>query len=190
MAELTTADVQAYSDRLEGFDDVVLQALLDGALPAARRYCGWSVTPVQTGVVLTVDGPGGRVLSLPTLHLLDVTAVVEEGVALDVTMLDVSRRKGTVKKHPWGHWSHRDGAITVTMDHGFTESEAADWRRAVLRLVDLTSLEPVTVGSQRDSPEMKRKRIDDVEYDWYEGLIVSDDRLKALFSAYRILLSP
>lgn len=193
MSELTISDVRSFSVRLADFDDDPLQAMLDAALAASRRYCGWPVTPVIADVELIVDGPGGRVLSLPTLNLIAVTTVTEEGVALDVTKLDVSRRKGTVRKQHFYHggcWSGRDGAIAVKITHGFTETEAADWRRAVLRLVDLMSLEPVTVGAERESPEMKRKRIDDVEYDWYEGLIASDDRLKALFSAYRILPAP
>lgn len=191
MAELTIDDVRSYSGRLDEFDDDVLQALLDAALAAARRYCGWSVTPVIEDAELVADGPGGRVLSLPTLNLITVTAVTEEGVALDVTKLDVSRRKGTVKKHSnWVSWSGRDGVIAVTMTHGFTETEAADWRRAVLRLVDIMSLEPVTVGAERESPEMKRKRIDDVDYEWYDKLITTNDQLSALFSSYRILPSP
>ena len=37
------------------------------ALAAVRRYCGWIVTPPAT-VTITVDGPGGRVLSLPRLR--------------------------------------------------------------------------------------------------------------------------
>jgi hypothetical protein len=191
MAELDVSDVRRFTgDRLEDASDDDLQELLDAALAASRRYCGWPVCPVLEDVELVVDGPGGRVLSLPTLNLIEVSEISENGVALDVTKLDVSRRKGTVQKHPWGCWSHRDGSIAVTMTHGFTETEAADWRRAVLRLVDLMSLEPVTVGAERDSPEMKRKRVDDVEYEWYEGLISGDDRLKALFSSYRILPSP
>jgi hypothetical protein len=191
MAELTVDDVRKFSARLDEFDDDPLQDMLDAALAAARRYCGWSVTPVATDDELVIDGPGGRVLSLPTLNLIEVTAVTECGVVLDVTKLDVSRRKGTVEKQSWyGCWSHRDGAISVTITHGFTETEAADWRRAVLRLVDIMSLEPVMVGAERDSPEMKRKRVDDVDYEWYDKLITTNDQLAALFSQYRILPSP
>lgn len=193
MPELTVADVRSYSDRLSSYADDPLQAMLDAALAAARRYCGWIVTPVATDAELTIDGPGGRVLSLPTLNLIAVTTVTEEGVALDVTKLDVSRRKGTVQKQHFYHggcWSHRDGSIAVKITHGFTETEAADWRRAVLRLVDLMSLEPVRVGGERDSPEMKRKRIDDVDYEWYDKLISTNEQLSMLFSQYRILPAP
>lgn len=192
MPELALDDVRKFSERLADFDDEPLQEMLDAALAAARRYCGWPVTPVVIDDELTVDGPGGRVLSLPTLNLITVTTVTEEGVALDVTKLDVSRRKGTVQKRHFyhgGRWSHRNGSITVKITHGFTEAEAADWRRAVLRLVDLMSLEPTLVGAER-LPDMSRKRVDDVEYFWFQSLLTTNERLAAMFSQYRILPAP
>jgi len=127
---------------------------------------------------------------LPTMNLLEVSGVVENGVTLDVTKLDVSRVKGAVEKQWPGHWTRRLGAITVTFTHGFTEIEAADWRRAVLRLVDLMSLEPVSASSARDSANMTRKQVGPVEYMWAAGIISDDERLSAMFSRYRILQSP
>jgi hypothetical protein len=189
MAELTIDDVRLFSDRFDDTDDDALQALLDAALAAARRYCGWPVSPVVEDDELIIDGPGGRVLSLPTLNLIEVSELSENGVAADVTKLDISRRKGTITKRSHGCWTHRDGAIAVTMTHGFTEAQAADWRRAVLRLVDTMSLQPATVGAERE-PDMSRKRVDDVEYQWFQTIITDDERLKALFSLYRILPSP
>lgn len=185
MPELTPDDVNRYTKgRLPGGTDADTQNLLDAALAAARRYCGWSVSPVET-VTLTVDGPGGRVLSLPTLNLIAVTAISESGVAWDVANLDTSRKQGTVEKHPYGHWTSRKGAISVTMTHGLTETEAADWRRAVLRLADLMDRDGR--DTQRTSGELIRKKVDDVEYQWAAGLIDTDERLNALFSGYRIL---
>lgn len=187
MGELTAADLETYTGGRLDASDSTTQDLVTAALAAARRYCGWSVSPVVS-TPLVVDGPGGRVLSLPTRNLLAVTAVSEHGVALDVTKLDVSRRKGTVVKHPCGHWSHRNGSISVTMVHGFTENEAADWRRAVLRLADLTSLDPQ--GDDRDSTDMRLKRVNHVEYEWSDKLISTDDRLSAMFAPFMILQSP
>ena len=184
MAELTVDDLAARTlARYEDEDDAA--ADLAAALAGARRYCGWPVSPVQEDVEITVDGPGGRVLSLPTLNLLEVSELVENGVAVDVTALDISRRKGTVEKHPYGCWTSRSGAITVTMTHGFTEAEAADWRRAIVRLVDLMSVEGL-----RDDPSLKRKRVNNVEYEWFEATISGDERLASLLSAFRILPSP
>jgi hypothetical protein len=188
MGELVAADAETFTGgRLP--DDEVTQGLVDAALAAARRYCGWPVSPVVTGVTLVVDGPGGRVLSLPTLNLITLTSITENGEVLDVTKLDVSRRKGTVEKYPYGWWTRRAGGITVTMTHGFAEVEAADWRRAVLRLVDLMSLEPVVAG-ERDQVGLKRKKVDNVEYEWAEAMISADSQLSALLYPYRILPSP
>lgn len=184
MAELGYADLPAaVLARFE--NNSAAQAAVDEALVAARRFCGWHVSPVREDEVVEVDGPGGRVLSLPTLNLIELSTVVENGSAVDVLNLDVSRRKGTVEKYPYGCWTSRAGGITVTMTHGFTEAEAADWRRAVIDLVDSRSQ-----SSTRESSDMKRKRIDDVEYEWFEALMSTDVELSAKFSQFRILPSP
>lgn len=146
MADLTVDDLPESVLAAFGDDDVA-QLALDAALAEARRYCGWPVSPVIEDDEITVDGPGGRVLRLPTMNLLEVTELIENGVALDVTKLDVSRRKGTVEKYPYGWWTGRNGAITVTMTHGFTEAEAADWRAAILSIVEHNSLPKVAAGS-------------------------------------------
>lgn len=188
MAELAADDLPDVI-RNRFADDDAAQSSIDAALAAARRYCGWYVSPVQNGVTLDVDGPGGRALSLPTLNLLAVTAVTENDIVVDVANLRWSRRKGTVHKRGFGCWTHHEGAIEVTITHGYTEVEAADWRRAVVRLVDAMSLEDVT-ETERDSADLIRKRVDDVEYQWAVGLITSDQRLASMFSQFRILPSP
>lgn len=184
MAELAYTDLP--DAVLARFDDnTKAQAAIDGALVAARRFCGWHVSPVKTDDVLEVDGPGGRVLSLPTLNLSSVTSVTELGSAVDVTKLDRSRRKGTLTKRS-GWWTCRDGAISATITHGFTEAEAADWRAAIIELVDERSRD----ASLRDSDRMARKRVDDVEYQWFATVISTNDELAAKFAQFRILPSP
>lgn len=165
-------------------DEAAAQKAIDTALVAARRYAGWHVSPLRAGESLDLDGPGGRVLSLPTLNLVSVTSVTELGVALDVTKLDRSRRKGTLTKR-YGHWTGRDGSITAVITHGFTEAEAADWRAAILSVVDTRS-----EGSERAGADMKRKKVDDVEYEWFETLVSTDAELSSKFEQFRILPSP
>lgn len=183
MAELAPADLPA-AVRARFADDEAAQAAIDEVLVAARRYCGWHVSPVQTGEQFELDGPGGRVLSLPTLSLNAVTAVTELGVAVDVTTLDRSRRAGTLTKQ-FGQWTCRDGAITATVTHGYTEAEAADWRRAVIATVDARSQ-----ASLRDDSGLKVKKVDDVQYEWFEALLSVDAELSARFAQFRILPSP
>lgn len=183
MAELTHTDLPAAV--LARFADAAAaQVAINAALVAARRYCGWHVSPVRVDESLELDGPGGRVLSLPTLSLNSVASVTELGVALDVSALDRSRRKGTLTKQ-YGRWSGRDGAIVAVVTHGFTEAEASDWRAAIVATVDERS-----AGSIRDDADMKRKKIDDTEYEWFGALLSVDQELAARFAQFRILPSP
>lgn len=188
MAELAAADLSAFTGNRLAADDTATADVLAAALAAARRYCGWTVSPIVTEEI-TVDGPGGNLLALPTRNLLEVCDVIENGADLDTANLDVSRIKGTVEKYPRAPWTSRAGAITVTMTHGYPEDQAADWRRAVLRLADLMSLDSSASGL-RDDPNLVRKRVDDVEYQWAERIITTDERLTSMLAQFRILQSP
>ncbi len=185
MAELAYTDLPAAV--LARFaDKTVATAAINAALSAARRYCGWYVSPVQTDqVIADIDGPGGRELSLPTLNLISVSAVTELGVTVDVSTLDKSRRKGTLTKQWPQCWTNRDGAITATITHGYTEAEAADWRAAILAIVDARSS-----PAGRDDGDLKRKKVDDVEYEWLTGMVTDDQELSLKLSQFRILPSP
>jgi hypothetical protein len=145
------------------------------ALAAARRYCGWVVTPSET-ITVTVDGPGGRVLSLKSLYLTAITAVVEDDVELDVADLRWSQDGEVYKKR--GHWSRNPASITVTMTHGY--DEAADFDAAVEQAA-LT----LSTASIRADPALKRKRVDDIEYEWLPNVYRVLNT--ALLDAYRIL---
>lgn len=185
MAELAAADLSAYTGGRLLANDANTAAALSAALAAARRYVGWTVSPVATATV-TVDGPGGVLLSLPSRHLLSISALAEDGAAVDVTTLDISRR-GTVRKESGARWTARPGGISVTMSHGYTEAEAADWRRAVLALADAMAAQS---SGNRETPDLTSKKVDDVEYQWGAELLSTDERLAAMFSAYRILPEP
>jgi hypothetical protein len=186
MAELAYTDLPAAV--LARFDDAddyaAAQAAIDTALVAARRYCGWSVSPVVTDDEVTVDGSGGQVLSVPTLNLVSVSTVDEDGVTITSSDLRASRL-GLLRKRSGGWWTSAYDAVTVTMTHGFAEDDALDWRRAVINLVDDWS-----EASLRDGSDMKRKKVDDVEYEWFETALSTDAELAEKFSQFRILPSP
>ena len=64
MPELAPSDLPAAT--LAKFADAdAAQAAINAALVAARRFCGWHVSPVREDDELVLDGPGGSVLSLP-----------------------------------------------------------------------------------------------------------------------------
>lgn len=146
--ELAPADLAAYTqNRLSEGDQATVDALAS-ALAAVRRFCGWHVTPVRTAQVVTVDGPGSRLLVLPTLRLTALTALVEDGVTVDVDTLEWSSR-GLVRKEGQCWWTGRLGGITATISHGF--DAAPDWQAAVLSFADRSSLagvggRPTVVG--------------------------------------------
>lgn len=185
MEALDTSDVESFTNgRLTA--GASTERLLAAAFAAARRYCGWNVCPVIADDEIVVDGPGGRLLSLPTLNLLTVSAVTECGANLDVSTLDVSRL-GTIEKYPTGVWTSRKSGIAVTMTHGFTAAEAADFLFGVLRLVDVMS---AAAAGQRDTPDLLRKKIDDVEYQWTDRIVSDNEQLSAIFAPFRIVPAP
>lgn len=130
--ELTPDDVEQYTEGRLSADDDETSRLLLAALQTARRYCGWRVTPTAVETI-TVDGPGSRLLSLPTLHIEGLQSITEEGVELDLDKVSWSK-VGLLRKKHGCHWSREYGAIEVEMNHGYPA--AWDWQSAVLELVD------------------------------------------------------
>lgn len=128
---------------------------LAAGLTAVQRWCGWHVTPVKQDHEIELDGPGGPLLRLPTLRVVELISVTEDGVALNLGSLEWSKT-GLVRKKSGAQWSSKLGAITVTMHHGF--AEAADFEAAVLSYVDRTSQapdggKPIVVGPFRWAEE-------------------------------------
>ncbi|MCV7255337.1 hypothetical protein H7J86_24545 [Mycobacterium hackensackense] len=159
------ADVETYTKgRLQASDPEV-QRLFEAALRAARNYCGWHVTPVVDDEVLELDGPGGRVLALPTRKVIDL-AIVEDGVTVDVAnQCRVSKSMGLVRKRSRGCWTGEYGAITVTMTHG--HETAPDFDLAVLKCVDAVALSVgISTQARGSGGKLTKKRVDDVEYNW------------------------
>lgn len=181
MAELAPADLPAELQARLG-DATAQQKAIDVALADARRYCGWHVSPVRTETV-TVDGSGGRVLSLPTLKLLGLVSLTECGIPHDVTRLDWSRI-GVVRKPLALRWTSRYSSIEAGMQHGFTEDEAAGWRAAIIDLIVMNADE---TDSVRDDPALIRKKIDDTDLQWTAARPTDDERLEPLFAQFRIL---
>lgn len=163
MADLTVDDVARYTgNRLDASDDDT-QDMLSAALAAARNDVGWHVSPIRTAQVIRRNGPGGYKLRLPTQNIVKLNSITNDGTAVDVdTDVVVDAEVGwLVHKVRGGAWSCEPAGIVVNLDHGFTEKEAADWRRAILSLVDQMST-MVTVG--RPDSEMTGKTVDDVDY--------------------------
>ena len=170
MAELSPDDVQDFtSGRLSSSDPEVAR-MLEAALVTARRYCGWVVTPVVTDDAITLDGPGSRILVLPTRKLVTLTSVSERGASLSLASLSATpggppgiTRPAAIRKASGGWWGTVYQSIDIVMTHGYTEAEAADWRYAVLSMVDEMGQIQLSGTSELD---IVSKKVDDVTYRW------------------------
>jgi hypothetical protein len=194
MAELSSTDVEDWtSNRLSGSDPEVIR-MLEAALVAARRYCGWHVTPVIAGDAITLDGPGSRILALPTRKLVTLTSVSENGVGLSLASLSVTpggppgiTRPAAARKSSGGWWGSTYQSIGVVMTHGYTEAEAADWRYAVLSMVDEMAQKQLAGTSELD---IVSKKVDDVTYRWADRYSsAAEDALYSstnVFNSYRL----
>lgn len=81
------------------------------ATSAIRRYCGWHIAPEVTET-LTLDGPGGTLLRLPSLYVTDVVSVTNDGTA--VTDPEWSAN-GLIR----GCWTSKFRGVVVTFTHGY-----------------------------------------------------------------------
>ncbi len=171
MAELSALDVENYTNGRLRSDDPEVARMLDAALVTARRYCGWAVTPVIVDNAVTLDGPGSRILMLPTRKLVRLTSISENGTPLSLASVSatpggppgITSRPAAVRKASRGWWGHTYQSIDVVMTHGYTEAEAADWRYAVLSMVDEMGQIQMSGTSELD---IVSKKVDDVTYRW------------------------
>jgi hypothetical protein len=130
------------------------------------------VTPVIVDDAVTLDGPSSRILTLPTRKLIELVSISENGTPLlldSVTatpggMPGALTRPAAVRKESSGRsgwWGSRYQSIDVVMTHGYTEAEAADWRYAVLSMVD--EMSQIQMPGELD---LVSKKVDDVTYRW------------------------
>ncbi|WP_336819843.1 hypothetical protein [Gordonia sp. MMO-8] len=92
-----------------------LQEAIDTAVDAIRTYCGWHVWPQRTETI-TIDGEGGRVLTLETLKMTDVAEIREHGNVLSAEAYEWSA--GGDIKRVVGCWTHRWRGIEIDLTHG------------------------------------------------------------------------
>lgn len=149
--------------------------LLGAAESAVRDYCGWHIAPQRTEVV-TVDGSGGRLQPLPTLHLVDVLTVTEDGTDVDVTP-GMWSAVGYLWR--WQPWTGTRRGIVAEITHGYTE----------VPLV-VTGVMVSAVARWRANPTAARsRRVGQVSATYGAPSLGSDDLLpleKSALDRYRI----
>lgn len=115
-------------------------AQLDAAVAIARRCCRWHVAPSRTETLL-LDGNGGTVMHLPTLHVTDVASIAVDGVAEPT--VDWSTNGG-LWRPGGGTWPVGRRNISVTFTHGWDRADVAD---LVAVVVSVAERMPSVVGS-------------------------------------------
>lgn len=170
MPELDVSDVDSFTGGRLSASDPEVERMLAAALRAARRHCGWSVNPVVADDAVTLDGPGSRILTLPTRRLITLTSLTEDDTVVDLSTVrwsaggppGILERPVSVRKKSNCWWTSYYQGIDVVMTHGYDDEEAADWRYAVLAMVDQMGL-ALTTGGELD---ILSKKVDDVTYQW------------------------
>lgn len=142
-ALLTPAEFSAGTGGKIPENDPRIPALLDGATRGIRRYCGWHIAPVVTET-MTLDGPGGSLLRLPTLNLVEIVSMTERGIELDVDALEWSA-KGLVRRRR-GRWTDRFRGVVAEVEHGY--EDAADVRQIIQQVVGNALASPL--GATRE----------------------------------------
>lgn len=98
-----------------------LPSAIESAVDAIRTYCRWHVWPARTET-LTVDGEGGRVLTLPTLHVTNITEIREQDV-VDPEDYEWSQ-SGDVRRRR-GCWTTRWRGLHIDLTHGYDQCPPA-----------------------------------------------------------------
>lgn len=91
------------------------EAYAPEVLAGVRGFCGWHIAPVQTGT-FTFIANGACALILPTLKVVSVTSITEDGTAVDLSGVTV-RESGIL----WREARWLRSPIVVTVEHGYEE---------------------------------------------------------------------
>lgn len=95
----------------EGMDPTAWLA----AVADVRGYCAWHLAPVVTETV-TVDGSGGAVQLLPTLHLTGLTSITNDGVLVEEPQWS---EMGAVRGPRY--WTSKYRGVVAEITHGYAE---------------------------------------------------------------------
>lgn len=127
MAPLATAsELNTYLQRT--VPGPLADLLLASASGAVRAYCRWDIS-LATETLYAI-GDGTRLLSLPTLHLIEVDTITIDGVEADMTDPKIIWSR-TGQLYIWGTWTSL-AKVEVTCTHGW------DPVPDLVRLVTLT----------------------------------------------------
>ena len=139
---ITAAVLASVTDLIDP-DTPNIQSAIDAAVSYARNTAHWHIFPAVDDT-LTVDGEGGEVLTLPSLHVNSITSVTERGRELE-EWTDYEWSKTGDLKRLGGCWTTRWQGITVEMNHGYdlTSADFADLLKAIGTAVAMAAANPL-----------------------------------------------
>ncbi|GJF04957.1 hypothetical protein [Pseudonocardia sp. D17] len=130
-------------------DELAALTALRAASSTVRAYCGWSISAVDHEEV-TLDGLGGRVLTVPCLHLTAVHEVVDVSADDDWPITDY-RWSGMGALYRAAGWPRGFRTVQVTYSGGY-EVAPPEVAAVVCGLAGRASIPAgvasMTVGSQ------------------------------------------
>lgn len=172
--------------------DPDVQPLLDAASALIRRYCGWHIAPVLVEDVVA-DGTGARITYLPTLHLLDVTALSETSSGGTVTQYippaDLPQvqwsRDGFLRKT--SPWTEVLQGITATIEHGYDLAAVPDLTALTCTMAARSMASPF--GEKQQTVGSVTVALSSGATGTAGGLSLYDDQM-ALLDSYRLFGRP
>lgn len=99
-----------------------IQVAIDAAVQAFRDQAHWHVFPEFTET-MTLDGEGGRVLTLPTLKVAEILSVTERGQDPLVEWADYEWSATGDIKRLGRSWTTKWRGIEVALTHGYAAAE-------------------------------------------------------------------
>lgn len=111
------ANPEQMAERTDGVIDAdrpYLEYALQVASDMIRDHCGWVVGPLTTET-LHLDGPDSRTLMLPTLNLVELIALTQNTVPVDLSDMHPSRAGVIRSRTPF---IDVFGQVAVTVRHG------------------------------------------------------------------------
>lgn len=172
----------ALAARLGDGGDLNAAAELELAAAAGQveSLCGWHIAPQRTDTV-TVDGSGSQIQELPTLHLVDLVSVTEDGTAVDLDGVGVQWSATGYLWRP-SVWTRRLRGVVAEIEHGYAATPPE-----VVAIVCANAVRGLTLvpGVSRETSGGES-----ISYSPGEGVALTDQEERVLTRRYQITNRP
>lgn len=148
-----------------GVDELRWNSVFD----AVRAYCGWHIAPVVAETV-TVDGSGTWEQLLPTLRLVALNSITNDGVVVADPEWSTS---GVVR----GGWTRRYRGVVADMTHGYEQ-----WPAELLSLAA-----DAVAAAGRGGVSSVTSRQHQVRFDAATLLAALEDGQRSTLDRYRLV---